>query len=253
MPQQRRRPPVSPFAQGYTPQMREAVDRMPIPSEIKCCVCKRRRPKSLYSNNQLNYLRQAMFDLGYSNLRDQQVAKCGPCTNAQVCEELCHRCGHYRAIDQFARNQRNRENPLCQPCMNYQMSLDPADQPLAIKDKVVVENEGEEEEEEEEVNSESAGRSGSVALSCSVGHPDSVKLSGSVGWLESLEQGIERALVLHDDSTDSEGKDNRGGFARVKAHRGRQEPVPDPEPAPGWAPGTRKINDGTPWKGGRFL
>ncbi|CAI7599989.1 unnamed protein product [Penicillium palitans] len=253
MPQRRRRLPTSPFAQGYTPQMREAVDRMPIPNEIKCCVCKRRRPKSLYSNNQLSYLRQAMFDLGYSNLRDQQVAKCGPCTNAQVCEELCHRCGHYRAIDQFARNQRNRENPLCQPCMNYQMSLDPADQPLAITDKVVVENENEGEDEEEEVNSESAGRSGSVALSGSAGHPDSAKLSDSVGWLESLEQSTERALVLHDDSTDSEDKDKRGGFARVKAHRGRQEPVPDPEPAPGWAPGTRKINDGTPWKGGRFL
>lgn len=121
--------------------------------------------------------------------------------------------------------------------MNYQMSLDPVDQPLAIMDKVVVEDKGE--DEEEEVNSESAGRSGSVALSGSVGHPDSVKLSGSVGWLvsdqnyissrqvlvllmhilllqESLEQGIERALVLHDDSTDSKGKDNRGGFARVK-------------------------------------
>lgn len=121
--------------------------------------------------------------------------------------------------------------------MNYQMSLDPADQPLAITDKVVVENEGE--DEEEEVSSESAGRSGSVALSGSVGHPDSVKLSGSVGWSvsgqnyissgqvfvllmhvlllqESLEQGIEQALVLRDDSTDSEGKDNRGGFARVK-------------------------------------
>lgn len=241
---------MSPFAQGYTPQMREAVDRMPIPNEIKCCVCKRRRPKSLYSNNQLSYLRQAMFDLGYSNLRDQQVAKCGPCTNAQVCEGLCNRCGHYRAIDQFARNQRNRENPLCQPCMNYQMSLDPVDQPLAIMDKVVVEDKGE--DEEEEVNSESAGRSGSVALSSSVGDPDPVKVSRSVGWPGSLEQGIERALVLHDNSTDSEDKDNRG-FARVKAHHAHQEPVPDPEPAPGWAPGTRKVNDGTPWKGGRFL
>ncbi|KOS37708.1 hypothetical protein ACN38_g11498 [Penicillium nordicum] len=197
-----------------------------------------------------------MFDLGYSSLRDQQVAKCGPCTNAQICEELCHRCGHYRAIDQFARNQRNREDPLCQPCMNYQMSLDPADQPLAITNKVVTGDEGgdEAEDEEEEVNSESAGHSESVALSGSMGHSDSVKLSGSVCWLESLGQGIERALVLHDDSTDSEDKDKRsGGFARVKAHRGRQEAVPDPEPAPGWAPGTRKINDGTPWKGGRFI
>lgn len=71
--------------------------------------------------------------------------------------------------------------------MNYQMSLDPADQPLAIMDKVVVGDEGgdEGEDEEEEVNSESAGRSGSVALSGSVGHPDSVKLSGSVVWLVS--------------------------------------------------------------------
>lgn len=120
--------------------------------------------------------------------------------------------------------------------MNYQMSLDPVDQPLAIMDKVVVEDKGE--DEEEEVNSESAGRSGSVALSSSVGDPDPVKVSRSVGWpvsdqnyissgqilvllmhilllQGSLEQGIERALVLHDNSTDSEDKDNRG-FARVK-------------------------------------
>ncbi|KAK4860690.1 hypothetical protein LT330_004421 [Penicillium expansum] len=251
MPQRRKRPLVSPFAQGYTPQMREAVDRMSIPNEIKCCVCKRRRPKSLYSNNQLGYLRQAMFDLGYSSIRDQQVAKCGPCTNAQACEELCHRCGHYRAIDQFARNQRNREDPLCQPCMNYQMSLDPVDQPLAITDKVVVEDTGD--DEEEELDSESAGRSEPVALSGSMERPESVNLSGSLGRLESLEQGLERALVLDDDSTGSEDNGNRGGFARVKAHRAHQEPVSAPEPAPGWAPGTRKVNDGTPWKGGRFL
>lgn len=126
--------------------------------------------------------------------------------------------------------------------MNYQMSLDPADQPLAITNKVVTGDEGgdEAEDEEEEVNSESAGHSESVALSGSMGHSDSVKLSGSVCWLvsdqnyissgqvlvllmhilllqESLGQGIERALVLHDDSTDSEDKDKRsGGFARVK-------------------------------------
>ncbi|CAG8899305.1 unnamed protein product [Penicillium egyptiacum] len=152
-----------------------------------------------------------MFELGYSNIRDQQVAKCGPCTNAQVCEELCHNCGHYRAIDQFARNQRNRENPICQPCMNYQMSLDPVDsvdKPLAITDKVVVEDKGE--DEEEELNSESAGRSGSV------GHAESVDLFSSQSQPESLEQVIETALVLHDDSTDSDSSGNRSGFARVK-------------------------------------
>ncbi|OQE75653.1 hypothetical protein PENNAL_c0071G09016 [Penicillium nalgiovense] len=242
MPQRRGRVPMSPFARGYTPEMREA---------IKCCVCKRRRPKSQYSNNQLSYLRQTMFQLGYNNIRDQQVAKCGPCTNAQVCEELCHRCGHYRAIDQFARNQRNRENPICQPCMNYQMSLDPIDQPLAITDKAAVENKVE--GEEEELNSESAGRSGSVAPSGSVGPPESADLFSSTSQPESLEQDVETALVLHDDSTDSDGSGKKGGFVKVKAHKPHREPVPDPEPAPGWAPGTRKANDGTPWKGGRFL
>ncbi|KAJ5383536.1 hypothetical protein N7517_001447 [Penicillium concentricum] len=251
MSQRRRRNPLSPFARGYTPEIREAMDRMPIPNEIKCCVCKRRRPKSQYSNNQLNYLRQAMFDLGYSNIRDQQVAKCGPCTNAQVCEELCHHCGHYRAIDQFARNQRNRENPICQPCMNYQMSLDPIDKDLAITDKAVVEEKGK--NEGEELNSESAAHSESVPLSGSAGRPESVDLSDSLGQPDSLECGIEKALVLHDDSSDSDSNANRGGFAKVKAHRPRQQPVPDPEPAPGWAPGTRKVNDGAPWKGGRFL
>ncbi|KAJ5164498.1 uncharacterized protein N7500_006328 [Penicillium coprophilum] len=243
MPQRRKWVPLNPFARGYTQEIREA---------IKCCVCKRRRPKSQYSSNQLNFLRQAIFELGYSSIRDQQVAKCGPCTNAQVCEELCHHCGHYRAIDQFARNQRNRESPLCQPCMNYQMSLDPINQPLAIADKVAVGEMGK--NEEEEPNSESAAHSGSVALSGSAGCPESVDLSGSLGQPEeSLKRGIEKALVLRDDSSDSDGNTKRGGFAKVKAHRPRQQPVPDPEPAPGWAPGTRKFNDGTPWKGGRFL
>jgi hypothetical protein len=63
--------------------------------------------------------------------------------------------------------------------MNYQMSLDPADKPLAIKDKTVVEDKGEGEDEDEELNSESAGRSGSVALSGSVGHPESPDLLSS--------------------------------------------------------------------------
>ncbi|KXG48012.1 uncharacterized protein PGRI_018820 [Penicillium griseofulvum] len=264
--------PMSPYARGYTPEIRDAVDRTPIPNEIKCCVCKRRRPKSQYSNNQLNYLRQAIFHLGYSNIRDQQVAKCGPCTNAQVCEELCHYCGHYRAIDQFARNQRNRESPLCQPCMNYQMSLDAVDsddQPLAITEKVEVEDKDKEEEAEEELSSESGAPSGSVALSQSgsvalsrsgsgalsgsAEHSQSVdELSDSLSQPESLEQGVEKSLVLRNDSTDSDSNDAQG-FAKVKAHRPHRQPVPAPELAPGWAPGTRKVNDGTPWKGGRFL
>ena len=57
--------------------------------------------------------------------------------------------------------------------MNYQMSLDPVDQPLAITDKAVVEDKGEGEDEKEELNSESAGQSGSV------GHPESVDLFSS--------------------------------------------------------------------------
>lgn len=61
--------------------------------------------------------------------------------------------------------------------MNYQMSLDPIDQPLAITDKAAVENKVE--GEEEELNSESAGRSGSVAPSGSVGPPESADLFSS--------------------------------------------------------------------------
>jgi hypothetical protein len=57
--------------------------------------------------------------------------------------------------------------------MNYQMSLDPVDQPLAIKDKAVVEDKGEGEDEDEELDSEPAGRSGSV------GHPESADLLSS--------------------------------------------------------------------------
>jgi hypothetical protein len=31
-----------------------------------------------------------------------------------------------------------------------------------------------------------------------------------------LEQGVETALVLHDDSTDSDGSGNKSGFVKVK-------------------------------------
>ncbi|KAJ5467045.1 hypothetical protein N7475_004797 [Penicillium sp. IBT 31633x] len=240
MASRRRRPLLSPYVPGYSPQVVDALIRMPIPNEIKCCVCKRRRPKSQYSNNQLNYLRQALFDFGYSTIRNQSVAKCGPCTNAQVCEEMCHRCGHYRAIDQFARNQRNRDTPICQPCMNYQLSLDPNDQPLAIEDKT---ESAHDDEEEEEPNSETVAFSDSGSLS---------QLEGQSSG--SLDQTLETALILRDDYLELEAEEkNSGGFARVRAHRSRKAPVPEPEPAPGWAPGTRKVDDGKPFRGGRFL
>ncbi|KAJ5772999.1 hypothetical protein N7457_007895 [Penicillium paradoxum] len=237
MPQRRRRSFMNSYTRGYTPQMREA---------IKCCVCKRRRPKSQYSNNQLNYLRQAMFEIGYSHVHNQSVAKCGPCANAQVCEEMCHRCGHYRAIDQFARNQRSRESPICQPCMNYQLSLDPNDQPLAIEA-------AHDEDEDEEPNAGSITYSDSGSMSQLEGQSSYGILMLSLTTKWSVNGSSENALVLRDDSAGLEITGNTSGFARVKAHRSHQTPVPEPEPAPGWAPGTRKADDGKPFRGARFL
>lgn len=78
--------------------------------------------------------------------------------------------------------------------MNYQMSLDPVDQPLAITDKVVVEDTGD--DEEEELDSESAGRSEPVALSGSMERPESVNLSGSLGRLVSDQNYISSCQVL---------------------------------------------------------
>lgn len=78
--------------------------------------------------------------------------------------------------------------------MNYQMSLDPVDQPLAITDKVVVEDKTE--DEDEELNSESAGRSGSVALSGSVGRAESVDLFSSLSQSVSEQNYISSGQVL---------------------------------------------------------
>ena len=75
--------------------------------------------------------------------------------------------------------------------MNYQMSLDPADQPLAIKDKAVVEDKTEnDDEDEEELNS------GSVALSGSVGQPESIDIFGPIGQLVSYQNDISSGQVL---------------------------------------------------------
>jgi hypothetical protein len=88
--------------------------------------------------------------------------------------------------------------------MNYQMSLDPADQPLAITDKAVVRDKGggerEGEDEEEELNSESAGRSGSVAPSGSAGHPESADLLSSTSQPVSDQNYIsydKPSLLMH--------------------------------------------------------
>lgn len=45
-------------------------------------------------------------------MENQQIAKCVPCTNSQVVDLLCHSCGHILDIDQFARNQRVRDDPV---------------------------------------------------------------------------------------------------------------------------------------------
>ena len=76
--------------------------------------------------------------------------------------------------------------------MNYQMSLDPADQPLAIKNKAVIEDktEDDDEDEEEELNS------GSVALSGSVGQPQSIDIFGSIGQPVSYQNDISSGQVL---------------------------------------------------------
>lgn len=77
---------------------------------------------------------------------------------------------------------------------NYQMSLDPADQPLAITDKTVVEDqvedEDEDEDEEEELNSESVGHFGSI------GQPESVDIFGSTGQAVSYQNDISSGQVL---------------------------------------------------------
>jgi hypothetical protein len=79
--------------------------------------------------------------------------------------------------------------------MNYQMSLDAVDsddQPLAITEKVVVEDKDKEEEAEEELSSESGALSGSVALSRSgsvaFSRFGSVALSGSAGHPQSVDE-----------------------------------------------------------------
>ncbi|KAJ5129389.1 uncharacterized protein N7515_005428 [Penicillium bovifimosum] len=233
MPQRRRGGVLSPYSRGYSPQIKEAVEHMPIPNE--CCVCKQHRPQFQYSNNQLNYLRQAIFDSGYDVVHKQLVAKCLPCTNGQKCEEMCFRCKHIRGIDQFARNQRIRDNPICQPCMKYEQSLNynNPDGVLALTDKA----EGAEDEAEK-----NEPTSGSVPGS-NLGSLRQLEWHNTTG----LDQSPEKALVLDDGSVEKDGKRKAGGFAKVKAH------YPKPEPAPGWTPGNRTIDDRTPLEEKPFI
>ncbi|OQE47452.1 hypothetical protein PENCOP_c001G05038 [Penicillium coprophilum] len=260
MPQQRRWAPLNPFARGYTQEIKEAMNRMPIPNESVFFICLGIDllivigsnvvfASGVAQNPSTRAISSTTSARQYSNLATVAFVtnRLLNVVHAQMLK-FVKNCAAIAATTVPSINSPEIKEILCQPCMNYQMSLNPIDQPLAITDKVAVGKNGN--NEEEELNSESAAHSGSVALSGSAGCPESVDLFDSLGQPECLERGIEKALVLRDGSSDSDSNARRGGFAKVKAHRPRQQPVPDPEPAPGWAPGTRKANDGTPWKGG---
>ncbi|KAJ5549924.1 hypothetical protein N7535_002132 [Penicillium sp. DV-2018c] len=230
MPPRGRGGAVTRYSRGYSAQIREAVERIPVPREIRCCICNNTRPQSFYSDAQLNFLRQAIFKRGYGKMHKQLVAKCLPCTNAQACEDKCFLCGHYLGIDQFAGSQRPQENPICEPCMKHQLSLESNDQRLALTDKA----EGAEDEAEE--NGPISGSGSGCAK--------------QIEWhsLNESDQSFDKALVLYDDSVEKDGENRVGGFARVKNHRPRPAPTPDSEPAPGRAPIPRKMNDAGPLK-----
>ncbi|KAJ6052208.1 hypothetical protein N7499_011591 [Penicillium canescens] len=129
----RRKRPSKLYPRGYDEEVRQALDRIDLPALITCCVCHSARPQFEYSSNQLSYLREAIFDEGFDIIPIQEVAKCVTCSQTQVVELKCNLCGHYRGIDYFSRNQRSRETPNCQPCMDYQMSIDPEAEMIAMQ------------------------------------------------------------------------------------------------------------------------
>ncbi|KAJ5856079.1 uncharacterized protein N7529_010023 [Penicillium soppii] len=185
-----------------------------------------------YSNSQLTKLRRASYkDYGFDFVK-QQVAKCAPCANSQIVELKCYKCGHILDISQFSKNQRIREEPLCQPCMNYQQSLDAGGKPPSLEPP---------EEEDEDIT-------------------DLQSLTEDVGLTlqESDVFDIDTALVQFQRSgclvaSSDEIYKRKSLFDKVKAHRASPTPVDEPTPAPGWTSDGINVNDGTPWKGYKYI
>ncbi|KAJ5613160.1 hypothetical protein N7510_006354 [Penicillium lagena] len=84
-----------------------------------CTICKQPCPQETFSKSQLLALRNAVASQGYQFLNLQDIAKCTPCASSVICERKCHLCGRFQGIDDFSRNQRTREHPICFRCMNF--------------------------------------------------------------------------------------------------------------------------------------
>ncbi|KAJ5322479.1 hypothetical protein N7452_010768 [Penicillium brevicompactum] len=208
-----------------------------IPGRIVCSVCNKSQARSQYSTSQITKLHRAMIRNVTLDVHTQQLAKCMHCANTQVVELKCHNCGYILEIDQFSRNQRIREDPLCQPCMNYQLSLD------SCGNLPTQEDNGDED----------------ITGSALVRGMTETADSGSS--YELTDSGSTSAVALYSRNIGAPGSSSGGqlekgksGFDKVKAHRGHRAPVKEPKPAPGWtSSGVTGPKSEGPWEGYKFI
>ncbi|OGE51405.1 hypothetical protein PENARI_c013G05688 [Penicillium arizonense] len=219
----RRKRPSKLYPRGYDEEVRQALDRIDLPAFA--------RSQFEYSSNQLSYLREAIFDEGFDIIPTQEVAKCVTCSQSQVVELKCNLCGHYRGIDYFSRNQRTRETPYCQPCMDYQMSIDPEAEMIAMQSIC------------EEGNKSGSGAEVDAALALA-DHDESLDEYENAVWARRnhIRSGSASGLPVGNPSMPKR-------FARIPSVRHHMPPLP----APKWAPSPVRCGHTDESNGQKFL
>jgi len=91
-----------------------------VPAQIKCYICKKVKPKSMYANRQLQRVQDSIHNPYAPGGRTKADPKptCRSCTPQQTTQLTCCVCSKTKGLDSFARNQRkNPDTARCLKCV----------------------------------------------------------------------------------------------------------------------------------------
>ncbi|CAL5868191.1 uncharacterized protein PFLUO_LOCUS2415 [Penicillium psychrofluorescens] len=209
----------TPFSGGWSSSLQREVEAIKLPSELMCTICKQPCPQETFSKNQLIALRSAVASKGYEFLNQQDIAKCTPCASSVICERKCHFCGRFQGIDDFSRNQRTREHPICFRCMNFSHADEVGTLEAAIDSAPP----------RDSATDDTHSRTQSL-LEESTDYDDNKSMALVLQGSNRSVQATETGTAYSERS--KENHTGKPGFARIKAYKPPKEeraPVPEPE------------------------
>ncbi|PYI07612.1 hypothetical protein BO78DRAFT_396234 [Aspergillus sclerotiicarbonarius CBS 121057] len=115
----------SAYSGGYSQSIKRQIDSVVLPEKIKCGTCKKFRFIHAFSNRQLETLRNAVVVQG-ARATTSGHARCLTCTGGSLAELKCSTCDQVKAVDEFAKNQRQaRDSARCLNCVQKHSETEP--------------------------------------------------------------------------------------------------------------------------------